>query len=838
MTSMSKKKRKDLSRKPSKGIPKGLSETTLNKIFIAILFILPLIYFAPLLSGNRMIGGSDWLLAEYSNWKWMANSIKSYGRGPLWNPDIFGGLPAGNPYSFYSLFNLILSAHVTFTYLFVLSIFFAGLGIYFYLKELKLSIHVSLLGAIAYMGAGSLLSTTYPGHLAKVVAVAFFPFILLFLHRGLTRHRLTYFLFAGALGGFSATHGHFQLTYYAGWACAFYLLYHLIWQRKENKLGGSLKLIGYSISGLILAGGLLAIKYLPTFAGFGWGSRGALERGYKFATSWALPTSELLDLLTPHFSGLLNNYWGTNYFKLDTQYIGILLLLLALIAVAVKYRDKYAKFFIGLGIVTIIFALGGHTPFYRIPYYLLPGVNKFRAPSMIFYLTAFAIIVLAAFGIQSLVNSQRATGNRQKSVKKLVIFLSVTFGIVAIFTLICLGAKNSMLAMLKSHFQPIIQSEYGPGLAQQKMNNLSQNYPYFLSGLGKALFLIAINSVLIILLAMKKLRVGTWVLIAIPILIFDQWTVEKQFLKSVPHPREYYAPDDIVNFLRRDQSTYRVFPLSYEHTTDSYLKLFNIQSVGGYVSDPWHRYQDLIGAGKSVMFTPPNLVKYRKLLDILNVKYVISAWMPEDLSQYDEKTQQMIQNFKLNFIRQWGISWEEAHEGLEPVLRSRRGYAVYKNATALPRVWLAPDYEILDKDKVLERMKESKFNPHTTVILEEDPEVPHQDTVLSIGNTKITSYQPNKIVCDATLESPGFLLLSENWHPGWKVYVDGKKTKIFIADYILRAVWLDAGHHEVTFVYDSKYFRLGAWISFLSFLFLVGIVIYWRINLRKEKSKK
>ncbi|MEA3432681.1 MAG: hypothetical protein U9R01_08485, partial [candidate division WOR-3 bacterium] len=295
-------KSKKLYKEKLKDIKKGISETTLNKIFIAILFILPLIYFTPFLSGSKMMYGSDWLLSGYCGSRWVVDCIKNYGSGPLWNPNVFSGLPMGNPYNIYTLFYLIFPVHIVFTYSFVLAIFLAGLGMYLYLKELNLSIYISFLGGIAYMSCGSLLSTPYAGHLGKSLASALFPFILLFLHKGLTKHNFIYFLIAGALGALSATHAHFQLTYYAGVVCAFYLLFHLIWQRKENKLQGTVKLITYSILALILAGGLVSIHYLPIFSDFGWGSRGGLERGYAFATSWSVPTSELLDLLTPHFS--------------------------------------------------------------------------------------------------------------------------------------------------------------------------------------------------------------------------------------------------------------------------------------------------------------------------------------------------------------------------------------------------------------------------------------------------------------------------------------------------------------------------------------------------------
>ena len=827
---MAKEKRKRVTEKLSEGSHLKLSDSILNKIFIAILFILPLIYFAPFLSGSKMIAGSDWLLSGYIPARWLTDCIKHYGSGPLWNPNVFGGLPTGNPYNLYTLFNLIMPVHMAWTYFFVFATFLAGLGMYLFLKELKFSIYPSLIAGIAYMGAGSLLSMPYAGHLGKLMAAGLFPFILLFLHKGLVKHRLIYFLIAAALGALSATHAHFQLTYYAGVVCAFYLLFHLIWQRKENKIKGTAKLITYSILALILAGGLVSIQYLPIFSDFGWGSRGGLERGYAFATSWSVPTSELLDLLTPHFSGLLNNYWGENYFKLHTEYIGILPLLLAFIGIAVKYKKKpdcrqasYVRFFIGLGVVATLFALGGHTPFYKIPYYLLPRVNKFRGPSMIFYLVAFSVIVLAAYGIKAIVKSEKSKVKSQ-NVKNIAILLGIIFGIVAIFTLVCSVGKESILSFMKGHFQPILMNQYGPQSTQQKIQNLYQNYPYFLNGLGKALFLIALNSVLIILLAMKKLKLPVWVLMVTPILIFDQWSIEKHFLKSVPHPKVYYAPDNVVNFLKKDKTLYRVFPFNYEHTTDSYLTLYNIQSLGGYVSNPGWRYQKLIGAGESVMFNPRHLIIYPHLLDVLNVKYIISYTLPDDISRYDEKTQGYIRELR-NYLSRF-----------KEVTRGGK-YSVYLNTNYIERAFIVKNYKVLDNpDSLLSFMLTPTFNARELLLLEEEPEgnfqfpISNSQSQKGLEEVHIREYGPNKIICEAILASPGFLVLSENWHPNWKAYVDGEEEKIYIADYTLRAVYLPEGKHTVRFIYVSKAFQIGSIITILSLIFFVGVVVWWGIS--------
>jgi hypothetical protein len=385
-----------------------------------------------------------------------------------------------------------------------------------------------------------------------------------------------------------------------------------------------------------------------------------------------------------------------------------------------------------------------------------------------------------------------------------------------------------------------LKRDYGPGLAQQKVQNFHQNYPDFLRGLGRSLLLIGVGSVLILLLTMKKWKLGPLIILCFAaLLIFDQWSIERKFLRADAHPDRYYAADKVVEFLKEtDEGLYRVFPLVYEHAKDGYLMVHGLQSVGGYVANPYHRYQEFIGAGKSVMFTPANLVKHKNFIHLLNVKYLISVWVPDDLSGQDERTQQMVQDFKSNFARQWGISWEDAHEGLDPVFTSGRGYSVYRNDSALPRAWLVPQYQVLDKNSILEDMKDPTFNPRATVILEEDPGVTLEEAATIVGDIEITNYEPNRIVCRVVLESPGFLVLSENWHPDWKAYVDGEQTKVFRANYILRAVSLDEGAHELTFVCQSGYSRMGMWTSLLFSLFFVGLIVYWVHWSQRRKGRK
>ena len=216
------------------------------------------------------------------------------------------------------------------------------------------------------------------------------------------------------------------------------------------------------------------------------------------------------------------------------------------------------------------------------------------------------------------------------------------------------------------------------------------------------------------------------------------------------------------------------------------------------------------------------------------MKYIISLWLPEDLSEYDEKTQKAIKSFRLGFLRKWGISWEEAHKGLKLVYSDKRGQAVYENETALPRAWIASDYEVLAKEEVLKKMEQSDFDPFRTVILEQDPGVPHSDTIENPRRVTVEAYSPNKVICESELSSPGWLVLSGNWHPAWKAWIDGEEAKVFLADYVLRAVRLEKGRHTVKFVFDPVAFKIGSWITLVSFLFLIGCIVYWERVRRKR----
>jgi uncharacterized membrane protein YfhO len=145
-------------------------------------------------------------------------------------------------------------------------------------------------------------------------------------------------------------------------------------------------------------------------------------------------------------------------------------------------------------------------------------------------------------------------------------------------------------------------------------------------------------------------------------------------------------------------------------------------------------------------------------------------------------------------------------------------YSVYQNDSTLPRAYIVPDYAILEESRIIDFMRSQDFDPKQMVILEEDPQVPHAVESMTRGEVRITHYSANRIVCATQNSYPGFLVVADNWHPDWKVFVDGKESTQYRANYTFRAVYITPGRHEVVFAYISRYFNVGSIISTITLI--------------------
>jgi hypothetical protein len=157
---------------------------------------------------------------------------------------------------------------------------------------------------------------------------------------------------------------------------------------------------------------------------------------------------------------------------------------------------------------------------------------------------------------------------------------------------------------------------------------------------------------------------------------------------------------------------------------------------------------------------------------------------------------------------------------------------IYLNRHAFPRAFVVYKAEIVPgMDEAIDRMKEEEFDPSQVAVIEADRPPPElvaleEEKATTGSSVEITEYGDNRVKLTVETESAGLLVLSDTYYPGWKAYVDGKRTPIYATDLAFRSVYLEPGEHEVKFVYSPRSFKMGVLISGLSLLAL-GAYASW-----------
>ena len=155
--------------------------------------------------------------------------------------------------------------------------------------------------------------------------------------------------------------------------------------------------------------------------------------------------------------------------------------------------------------------------------------------------------------------------------------------------------------------------------------------------------------------------------------------------------------------------------------------------------------------------------------------------------------------------------------------------AVFENTRVLPRAWLAFGVQALTDDEILgvirtgELPDGSAWDPLQTV-LAETPVDFNSDSQADVGaHADVLKHEPNRVEIQTASKAPAMLVLSENYYPGWRAYVDGRGSEILRVDYNLRGVVLPQGVHVVEFVYRPYSVLIGLLLS----LVVLASMITW-----------
>lgn len=778
-----------------------------KKIAFSLYTAFSLIYFYnPLLTG-KLLGGSDYLLGGYAAREWLSMWLRRFYL-PLWFPferagygiieafwmDIF--TPTG-------FLRLLLPTHIHFNFSFFFYTLLAGFGTYLFLRELKIKPLFAFISGLFYAFSGILITNTSAGHLNRLVSASLLPLVMYFLLLGVNKKSPFYFLFAGFTAGWQFLGGQFQMSYFSFFLYLPFFFYFIFSSKIDNF--ERLKLTFYAIIGVFLTLLLYSAYILPVIKNLALVARGT-ERGYDYASSWPLPPIETFDMIFINFAGYLDTYWGPNYFRLHHYYIGLFPFLFFIIAFFSKNK-KHLVFFFIMFLITLTFAWGKSFFTHKLFYYFIPGVKKFRGPANIFFITTFCLVVISSIGLQYFSENM---GERK--------IKYVFYSFISLFVLLLI-----LFPSLKDVFKNMINSYHvTPQEITQKLFAFEKAMSLFRGNLFLLIFETLLVFFVFYFLKVKFSR--DYLFIIFPLITFFEsfLFLRPQFMKTI-ELKEYVSKDEVIDFLEKRDGEFRVFyfPGVYKHDNDGILTLYGIEDIGGYVGNPLQRFQDFIGAGKSVMFNPQNLIKNRELLNLLNVKYLILPPFPMDTSGLSERNK-IIVKFLLNYTK-----------GKELVFRGRENF-IFENKEENGRFFARnKTYVAENKDEALSLLVDKNYGDSFAVI--EKEYLPSDYKNFESDSLKfeydIVEKKPDFYRIKVRMSENAILIFSMNYHSGWSVYIDGKREKTFPVNYTLTGALVPQGEHEVIFKFGSKYHYLGIFLTLLGYftiLLSLALLIFKR----------
>ncbi len=722
---------------------------------------------------------------------------------PLWNPFVFLGMPSFgsggyNPLIYPPDWPLALAQKVLplpeMTWL-LLYYFLGALFTYLLAREWGARTEGALLGAVAFVFQPNLVAVGAHGHGSQLVDSAYLPLMVWLAARWLRKGTLTELGWLALAGGFQFLRGHIQICFYTWMAVGLYTLVALGMTARRPAELKTMALRALGIAGAAaLAFGIAGIYNLPLRDYAQYSMRSSSANGgapFEYATGWSMALYELPSIVFPHFVGFGGaTYWGgmpfTDY---PNGFIGIIIALLALIGfVARGQGDSTAKLFAGvLAVFALLVGLGHNFPLYGFLYEHLPMFNKFRIPVMILLLFQLAMAVAAAWGWGALVTVGAARG-KADLVDRVLMGVAIALGVVALLGLFGTeGLRGGYVNMALEHKPQF------PGEAARAA------FGAFTGDLAKAAFF-GLAVVVIAWFARRgKFPVALASVVVLVLLLAELWPVSRAVMApTIGDPVAHNLDagrDDVIDWLEKAGSpgAFRVFYPEDEWFMDNRPAGFGISLLGGRHSAKTRLWQDLYDT-RSLYRLP--------WLALLNARYWVFSRpiSPTDIPP------------------EWFALLKMAYTGSAGV--------VYEYALAMPRATVVGAWAVVPDTgrAVIDSVAMVARDPRRFTYLTSDPGIP-SGALDSVGTATVTRYGLHDV--EVTVEStrPAILRLADLYYPDWKVTVDGKREKLLRADHVLRAVAVPAGRHVVKFKFASAAFMMGLWLSVVSALVAVGLLV-------------
>ena len=750
-----------------------------------ILFILVLAYFHPLLSASFVFVERD--LAPFfipPRLLWIT-LIKSF-EFPLWNPYNYSGIPllaTLQPGILYppNLLFLFLPFPVAWNWLIILHFVFSGFTTYYLLRYLKVSTLSSFAGGIIFMLSGYLLSVH--SLLPHLLAVGWFPLVLLYFikHYETGRYRnLVLSCFCLTLEFLAGAPEMVMLTLFVLCVIAIYPT-PFLYGDPPNWFKRLSPFIFLLIMFLLVS----AIQLIP-FYELKIHSIRSTSIPYTEAITWSLSWRDFILFFLPDAFGYGQTevkYWA-NQSWLKTVYLGVIPFIMSLFFFCSNDRKRLVFFLFML--ISVIFALGGNTPLYKL-LYNLPPFNAIRYPVKFLFLFFFVIAVTSAFGFDILKSTQPENDKRVKRI--VVVCFYVGFIFAGFWGYINLFGNDVRTFLDLRNFKPDQYNEIWFNLHNLKRFLLFS----FLFCVTLLIYLrfrrmkyVMYGMVFLLIADLFLANYGNYTRISWK--VFESEHKFTSLLSKAKETERYFVTN------KTNAKLGQYFPTDRAILNTPYAPIFGLYTIGGSEILKVAHYNLFF----DMLLGTATLKDAKRFIDIAGIRFMITSYKVDD------------PDFKLRDYAEIGGNTAYLYE----YLRNTRRFLLFGRV-----------YRATNDQEVVTKLLDNNIDLRKELIIFSKEKLPNIIESQVFGRVTLLSYKPNKVVMESQSDSSGFLYISDTYYPGWRAYVDGKETKIYRANLAFRAVEVPKGRHTVVFRYVPISFYIGLALT----LFGIALCVWlWR----------
>jgi hypothetical protein len=798
----------------------------------------------PALGGAFLVNTkSDQYKAGYAFREFAAQHLRSGHGFPQWNPFLEGGLPyvaAMHGDIFYPTFllRMILPTDVAMTWEFPIHLFLCGLFTYLFLRAWNFGFWGALIGGLAYMLGGSIAGYAGPGHDGKLFVSTMLPLALLLITRGVRDGRLWAWGALALTVGIAELSPHPQLFQYLLLVSGAFSLYVAFATHPDHgRLERADAIKRLALAAVAVGVGMLigAVQFWPAIFEYKpWSPRSG-GHDYATATSYSFPIEELLNAYWPQFSGILDNYWGRNAIHFHSDYFGVVVLMLAGAAagqigersVVSQIREDnflrgFRRFWVLTGVVALLWALGGYTPFFKlilaIPIF---GAKYFRAPSTMIFVVAFAVSVLAAIGVERLI-AHRVSA-------KYPIGWLIAGAVFAV--LMSVGGYAALSSAVIGTMSGSVPDQYIELFTRNAANNSGQA----ILGVWRSLFFVIAGAALMWSLIRDQLEPRTVLIGLAALLIVDLWSIERMYWTFSPPAKQLFATDAAIDAIKADIAKAgepgRVWTeerlggaiVRDANFVGDGLMTHGLRLVGVYHGNELDMYDRLVGgdARESQAVLSPQFWRHE------NVRYLYTG-------ANDSMVTQAATQFK----------WPAAPKLLAGPVRDAAGSMVfaYRLPGEMRPAWVATAMAKASEEQALGTILDPRFDPARVAIV---------DSSATSVQTQPLQGLPEPASARATVTAAGdesydieiapgapagsALVVSENYFPGWFASADGKSVPVARMNFNLIGVPLPTGARIIHLRFEDAAYRKGKIVTLVMLgAAIAAWILGWIVDSRRR----